>query len=575
MNTALPLLAVLLAASPSQTATSPLADGSAVEFVDFAAARNRSWRDGEAVRGWNETPDFLSPNEIPNGVFTAFGIPFAVINEPRLGGRDLVMLSAEGFAGAPKRATVAVRQPSSARALALLHAACRTTRPGTPHGFLHLAYADGSTDTMPVVSGRDISDWWMGQGGTNAICAYRQGADPYPMRIFASAFPVAKPLAALTFEVADSPGALWMIGAATLLDKPPALPEWKPPQRPVYPASSSAVIRHTREGLRFENPVIRRYWSDPTVWTDGLRWYSAATGLEDTLVSEDLLNWKSLGRPPITAEARRAASAWTSSDTFWAPDVVKVGDSWCLYCTVMESSEKNRVAAFVSQVPEGPFAFAGFVCDSDGSGIPDLCVDPEVVCEADGSVWLFSGSVGGIHRQRLTPDGLSLLPGSRRTRVTANGIEGGYLFRRNGWWYLFGSTGHYNEWTYAVNVVRARTLDGVFVNRRGEPATDGQYEKILASSAGDEIDGPGHNGEIFTLPDGRTWMFYHAHRRKLMPRPEGIFQVPRPTCLQEIFWDADGWPHFTDGRPQLLEPLPFGERQRTGNLPLMRATGNQ
>lgn len=122
MNTALPLLAVLLAASPSQTATSPLAGGSAVEFVDFAAARNRSWRDGEAVRGWNETPGFLSPNEIPNGVFTAFGIPFAVINEPRLGGRDLVMLSAEGFAGAPKRATVAVRQPSSARALALLHA---------------------------------------------------------------------------------------------------------------------------------------------------------------------------------------------------------------------------------------------------------------------------------------------------------------------------------------------------------------------------------------------------------------------------------------------------------------------
>ena len=183
--------------------------------------------------------------------------------------------------------------------------------------------------------------------------------------------------------------------------------------------------------------------------------------------------------------------------------------------------------------------------------------------------------MGGIHRQRLTPDGLSLLPGSRRTRVTANGIEGGYLFRRNGWWYLFGSTGHYNEWTYAVNVVRARTLDGVFVNRRGEPATDGRYEKILASSAGDEIDGPGHNGEIFTLPDGRTWMFYHAHRRKLMPRPEGIFQVPRPTCLQEIFWDADGWPRFTDGRPQLLEPLPFGERQRTGNLPLMRATGNQ
>lgn len=560
-------VAALAAVADGRAAAVPEATRPAARALDLSAVRNRSWRDSETVRGWNATPGCVAPDAIPDGRMDAFGIPFAVVNGHTAGGKDLVLLSAEGLGGAPRRISVSVPKGTEAGALALLHAAGRAARPGTPHGHIRFVYADGSTNRVPVISGTDISDWWMGAGGTNAVCAYRQGDAPQPMRVFASVFPLPerKPLAAVAFEVGDSPGALWMIGAATLLKEPVRLPDWQPPRKPVYPASSKAVIRQTPEGVRFENPVIRRNWSDPTVWTDGGRWYSAATGLEDTLASGDMINWTSLGRAPVPEEERRKAAAWTTSTSFWAPDVVKIGGRWLLYCTVMESSEKNRIAAFAAERPEGPFAFRGFVRDSEGTGIPDLCVDPEVVVDARGDVWLFSGSIGGIHRGRLTADGLRPLPGSRLERVTADGIEGGYLFRRGGWWYLFGSTGHYNDWTYSVNVVRSRTLDGVFANRAGEPATAGRYEKILASSEGDEIDGPGHNGEIFTLFDGRTYMFYHAHRRKLMPRPDESIQVPRPTCLQEVFWDADGWPRFTDGKPQLLERLPCAEKPLFAN----------
>lgn len=571
----LPMAAIAaLAVADGRAAAVPDASRPEARALDLTSVRNRSWRDSESVRGWNATPGCVAPDAIPNGRLDAFGIPFEVVNGRTAGGKDFVLLSAEGFGGAPRRVSVDIpvgtgpgAVGTGPGALALLHAAGRAAHPGTPHGVIRFAFADGTTNVVPVVSGTDISDWWMGAGGTNAICAYRQGDAPQPMRVFASVFPVParKPLAAVAFEVGDSPGALWMIGAATLLKEPVRLPDWRPPRKAVYPASSKAVIRQTTEGARFENPVIRRNWSDPTVWTDGDRWYSAATGLEDTLASADLVNWTSLGRSPVPEEERRKATAWTTSTSFWAPDVVKVGGRWLLYCTVMESSEKNRIAAFAAERPEGPFAFQGFVRGSEGTGIPDLCVDPEVVVDARGDVWLFSGSVGGIHRGRLTADGLRPLPGSRLARVTADGIEGGYLFRRGGWWYLFGSTGHYNEWTYAVNVVRSRTLDGVFVDRAGKPATAGRYERILSSAEGDEIDGPGHNGEIFTLPDGRTYMFYHAHRRRLMPRPDESIQVPRPTCLQEVFWDADGWPRFTGGKPQLLERLPCAEKPLFAN----------
>ena len=77
---------------------------------------------------------------------------------------------------------------------------------------------------------------------------------------------------------------------------------------------------------------------------------------------------------------------------------------------------------------------------------------------------------------------------------------------------------------------------------------EGFAEKILSSRPGDRFYGPGHNGEIFTAPSGRTYMVYHCHDREIAPyKPDGY--NPRPLFLQEIFWDAEGWPYFETGRP--------------------------
>ena len=75
------------------------------------------------------------------------------------------------------------------------------------------------------------------------------------------------------------------------------------------------------------------------------------------------------------------------------------------------------------------------------------------------------------------------------------------------------------------------------------PMTDGLAEPILSSGKGDFFYGPGHNGEIFTSADGRDYIFYHAHARNFKPEQ-------RPTLLQELLWDDEGWPRFKDGRPQ-------------------------
>ena len=61
-------------------------------------------------------------------------------------------------------------------------------------------------------------------------------------------------------------------------------------------------------------------------------------------------------------------------------------------------------------------------------------------------------------------------------------------------------------------------------------------EKILSSRPGDRFYGPGHNGEIFAAPSGRTYMIYHCHDREVAPYKQDGYN-PRPLFMQEIFWD--------------------------------------
>lgn len=97
--------------------------------------------------------------------------------------------------------------------------------------------------------------------------------------------------------------------------------------------------------------------------------------------------------------------------------------------------------------------------------------------------------------------------------------------------------------SYGIVVARSRTLEGEFVDKEGRSLKEGHATPILTMKKGDRFFGPGHNGEIFTDADGRDWIYYHCHVKG--PNPEA-----RPVFRQQIFWAADGWPHFgNDGHP--------------------------
>lgn len=312
----------------------------------------------------------------------------------------------------------------------------------------------------------------------------------------------------------------------------------------------------------FANPVIPHDFPDPTFWEGGDGWfYGTATGggtLKTVHRSRDLVAWEDTKQPTIAPEDLPKLHAFAK--TFWAPDMVKVGDSYRLYVTQFISSDTNRLVVLTGAKPQGPFRFAGVVVENWKFGKKDLGIDSEVVRDADGTLRLFIGSVaGGVWRTRLTDDGLALAPCAAFEHVAGlvparddrgwiyshRCYEGSYLFRRGDWWYLFVSCGAIHGGSYKLCVGRAKSLTDDFVDRSGKSLREGGGEILLQTDPKSDFSGAGHNGEIFTDADGRTFMFIHSQWKGTGGR--NWRNGARCTSLQEVRWTADGWPWFETG----------------------------
>lgn len=304
------------------------------------------------------------------------------------------------------------------------------------------------------------------------------------------------------------------------------------------------------QAQEIKNPVWPNDWPDPTVWQaeDG-RYYCVATNPRRMLSSDDLFHWNMTDISPVDEDSWQRMRR--ISRHFWAPDVVVVNGQRLLYITLYNSAEDSNIGV-LKEVSPGHFQFYGIITSGKENGIDDT-IDPEVVTDPKtGKVWLFFGSVGGIHRIELNRDGLSIKKKAKNVHVAgltvrenpsrSNVFEGCYLHKRNGYWYMFVSSGFYGDHTYKLQVGRSKKLTGKFYSRDGKPMTEGHATPVIQSEEGDFFYGPGHCGEIFQK-EGRDYIFYHCHNRDVRPNH-------RPIMLQEIKWDNEGWPYVEGGKPK-------------------------
>lgn len=342
----------------------------------------------------------------------------------------------------------------------------------------------------------------------------------------------------------------------------------------------SCGILRAEETKFFSNPVFAHDWADPDVWQgDDGNFYTFSTagakysgGQAKFLWSEDMVRWDTIPDYVWTLETLSQIKKY--GDNIWAPQVVKIKNQWLMYVSCYTSESKSAIVVLklnsdtfpTKEGLHGPWTFHSVLTQSSVSKINDT-IDPFVVEDNEtGKVWMFFGGVGKVHRVELASDGLSLAEETptythvaglkdSEDRTREKVFEASSLYYRDGYWYLFVSSGFYSNYSYSLKVGRSETLTGDFVDKNGNSLKNGVATTILSTpKSSTDFWGPGHNGGIFDDIEGRTYMYYHCHAKDV---PVTVADyTPRALMLQQMYWDSEGWPYFKNGKPVASEACP-------------------
>jgi arabinan endo-1,5-alpha-L-arabinosidase len=329
----------------------------------------------------------------------------------------------------------------------------------------------------------------------------------------------------------------------------------------------------SRPSPTYANPVLDTDFPDPAVLKaeDGFYYsYATQSGGEGAMRniqvarSRDLVGWE------LLADALPQKPAWASkTQDFWAPHVHRDGGRYFLYYSAKPDAaltDQTRglcLAVATADRPEGPFRDMGrpLLCGPGFVNIDPMAFDDP----ATGKRLLYWGSgFGPIKVQELAADRLSFAPGSAPLDLVhpvksedpgeyQRLIEGAWVIRRDGYYYLFysgdnccGAKAH-----YAVLVARSRSATGPFETLAA--ATGAPSSVILEQR--DIWAAPGHNS-IVRDERGDDWILYHAvDERKPRSKPSDDVNTRRIMLIDRIVW-RDGWPRLEGNGPS------SGERAR-------------
>ncbi len=347
-------------------------------------------------------------------------------------------------------------------------------------------------------------------------------------------------------------------------EEPPARPPMPVKRRPSPPSpSANGEASPPPPPPPPPDPATLGLWGahDPAVFRDPETGeYFAYCTHKNVYRSADLIKWSDV--PGVFGEVPDEAFSWTGSRGMWAPDIIKVGDEYRMYCS--NSSFGVRLSCIylaVSDRPEGPFRYRGIVVKTN-SHSPVNAIDANLVCdEATGEQYMVFGSFwGGIRMIRLDPEtglaadkteaddgrtadsalGISL---ACRPKWCDGGVEGAYVRfnRETGYYYLFVSYGSLSS-DYNIRVGRSRDIKGPYLDRNGRPMTDAEDPYCKTGTmimCGYRFDGsrgwmaPGHNS---VLCDGGKW-YLVCHIR-----PYDVYgRVMSTMSVRRLFF-VDGWP---------------------------------
>jgi xylan 1,4-beta-xylosidase len=310
---------------------------------------------------------------------------------------------------------------------------------------------------------------------------------------------------------------------------------------PVATAIAGASVDQTKTASKapsYSNPVLPGDYPDPSVIRVGRDYWATATTSQwapifPLLHSTDLVNWE------LRGAVFQTPPPW-SAGSYWAPEISADGGRFFVYYTARKKDGPLCVAVADAARPEGPYTDRGtLVCQEVGS------IDAVAVRDENGRRYLVWKEDGNSRKlptplwaQPLSDDGIRLV--GEKTEILRNEaaweahlVEGPYILRRGDWFYIFYSADACcgRRCNYKLGVARSRKLLGPWERFPGNP--------ILAGN--EQWKCPGH-GTIVQDQAGRTFLLYHAYEASTFEF------VGRQALLDEVTWNADGWPAINSGK---------------------------
>lgn len=349
-----------------------------------------------------------------------------------------------------------------------------------------------------------------------------------------------------------------------------------------------------KEKLKADIPVEYTFEEvsvhDPSIveGEDGA-WYIFGSHLA-VAKTEDFMNWTYINQGvkndneviPDVYSAMQDAFEWSHSNTFWAPDVIKLNDGkyHFYYCNCQGDEPVSCLGSAVSDSVTGPYVNEGLMLksgmpasedDEDGNMYQATAdpnaVDPALFYDAEGNLWMVYGSYsGGIFIKKMDAQtGMPLESGYGEKLLGGNHlrIEAPYIIynEETGYYYMFLSFGGLDsDGGYNIRVCRSENPDGPYVDSMGQEMTDckgvtGSYfsdataelygTKLMGGykftwkegEEGEERIGylsPGHNSCLYQKESGKYFIIYHTRFEN-----SGEEHQVR---VHQMFFNEDGWP---------------------------------
>jgi len=257
------------------------------------------------------------------------------------------------------------------------------------------------------------------------------------------------------------------------------------------------------------NPIFEGWYADPEAVVYGDEYWIYPTYSDayekqtflDAFSSKDLVHWE---KHPRVLDIQNVP--WAKR-AVWAPAAVHANGKYYLFFganDIQSDRERGGIGVAVADKPSGPFidALGKPLIDKFHNGAQPI--DQAVFRDDDGQYYIYYGGWGHCNVTKLAPDLLSIVRFSDGTLFKEirpeKYVEGPFIFKRQGKYYLMWSEGGWTGPDYCVAYAMSESPLGPF-KRIGKILE--QDPKVAT--------GAGHHS-VIPVPGSDTWyIVYHRH----------------------------------------------------------------